>query len=78
MAMWARTSRMHWLYRASAAICSISRNYKKPFRQEVMTMNISMTKTTHPGKLPPADRLGFGSVFTDHMFLMNYTDSVNS
>ena len=25
-------------------------------------MNISMTKTTHPGKLPPADRLGFGSV----------------
>ena len=37
-------------------------------------MNISMTKTTHPGKLPPADRLGFGSVFTDHMFLMNYTD----
>ena len=60
--------------RASAAICSISRNYKKPFRQEIMTMNISMTKTTHPGKLPPADRLGFGSVFTDHMFLMNYTD----
>ena len=37
-------------------------------------MNISMTKTTHPGKLPPADRLGFGSVFTDHMFLMDYTD----
>lgn len=29
-------------------------------------MNISITKTTHPGKLPPADRLGFGSVFTDH------------
>ena len=37
-------------------------------------MNISMTKTTHPGKLPPAARLGFGFVFTDHMFLMNYTD----
>ena len=37
-------------------------------------MNISMTKTTHPGKLPPADRLGIGSEFTDHMFLMNYTD----
>ena len=37
-------------------------------------MNISITKTTHPGKLPPADRLGFGSVFTDHMFLMDYTD----
>ena len=37
-------------------------------------MNISMTKTTHPGKLPPAGQLGFGSVFTDHMFLMDYTD----
>ena len=37
-------------------------------------MNISITKTAHPGKLPPADRLGFGSVFTDHMFLMDYTD----
>ena len=37
-------------------------------------MNISITKTAHPGKLPPADQLGFGSVFTDHMFLMDYTD----
>ena len=37
-------------------------------------MHISITKTAHPGKLPPADRLGFGSVFTDHMFLMDYTD----
>ena len=37
-------------------------------------MNISMTKTTNPGKLPPAGQLGFGSVFTDHMFLMDYTD----
>lgn len=35
---------------------------------------ISITKTTHPGQLPPADKLGFGSVFTDHMFLMDYTD----
>ena len=37
-------------------------------------MHISITKTAHPGKLPPADRIGFGSVFTDHMFLMDYTD----
>ena len=38
-------------------------------------MNISSyEKSTHPGKLPPADQLGFGSVFTDHMFLMDYTD----
>ena len=27
-------------------------------------MNITVTKTTHPGTLPPADTLGFGSVFT--------------
>lgn len=25
-------------------------------------MNITVTKTTHPGTLPPADTLGFGSV----------------
>lgn len=37
-------------------------------------MNITVTKTTHPGTLPPADTLGFGSVFTDHMFVMDYTD----
>lgn len=36
-------------------------------------MEITVTKTTHPGTLPPADTLGFGSVFTDHMFLMDYT-----
>ena len=35
-------------------------------------MNITITKTTHPGTLPPSDQLGFGTVFTDHMFLMNY------
>ena len=39
-----------------------------------MTMNISMTKTTHPGKLQPADRLGFCSVFTEQLFQPNYTD----
>ena len=37
-------------------------------------MNITVTKTTHTGTLPPADTLGFGSVFTDHMFVMDYTD----
>ena len=36
-------------------------------------MKISITQTTHPGTLPPSDRLGFGTVFTDHMFLMDYT-----
>ena len=28
-------------------------------------MNITVTKNPNPGKLPPADQLGFGSVFTD-------------
>ena len=37
-------------------------------------MNITITKTTHPGTLPPSDQLGFGTVFTDHMFLMNYDE----
>ena len=37
-------------------------------------MNITVTKNPNPGKLPPADQLGFGSVFTDHMFLMDYTE----
>jgi len=37
-------------------------------------LQISVTKNPHPGQLPPADRLGFGSVFTDHMFLMDYAD----
>ena len=36
-------------------------------------MNITVTKNPHPGTLPPADQLGFGSVFTDHMFLMDYS-----
>ena len=36
-------------------------------------MNITITKTTHPGTLPPSDQLGFGTVFTDHMFLMDYS-----
>ncbi|NLU23816.1 MAG: branched-chain amino acid aminotransferase [Clostridiales bacterium] len=38
-------------------------------------LQISVTKTTHPGSLPPADKLGFGSVFSDHMFLMDYSDA---
>ena len=36
-------------------------------------MNIAFTENTHPGTLPPSDQLGFGSIFTDHMFLMDYS-----
>lgn len=38
-------------------------------------LDIKITKTTAP-KAKPADesKLGFGKVFTDHMFLMDYTE----
>ena len=37
-------------------------------------MDIAVTKNARLGKLPPSDELGFGSIFTDHMFLMDYTE----
>ena len=37
-------------------------------------MQISITKTTAPKQKPVDEsKLGFGKVFTDHMFIMNYT-----
>ena len=36
-------------------------------------MEISITKTTCPGTMPEASTLGFGKVFTDHMFIMDYS-----
>ena len=38
-------------------------------------LDIKITKTTHP-KQKPADetKLGFGKKFSDHMFVMNYTE----
>ena len=36
-------------------------------------MKISVTKTTHPAQKPASDALGFGKIFTDHMFIMDYT-----
>ena len=38
-------------------------------------LDIKITKTTTP-KAKPADesKLGFGKIFTDHMFIMNYTE----
>jgi branched-chain amino acid aminotransferase len=36
-------------------------------------LSITVTKTQNPKKKPqPGDTLGFGKIFTDHMFLMNY------
>ena len=38
-------------------------------------LNITVTKTTTPKAKPaPGEKLGFGHVFTDHMFVMNYTE----
>ncbi len=36
-------------------------------------MKISITKTTNPKTLPDSSTLGFGKVFTDHMFIMDYS-----
>ena len=38
-------------------------------------MQISITKNPNPGKMPPEDKLGFGKIFSDHMFLMDYNDA---
>ncbi len=38
-------------------------------------MDIKITKTTNPKKKPEKGQpLGFGHIFTDHMFVMNYTE----
>ncbi len=37
-------------------------------------MEIKITKTTNKGTLPDASTLGFGKVFTDHMFIMDYVN----
>ena len=38
-----------------------------------MALKIAIKKTNQPGTLPPDDALGFGKIFTDHMFVMDYT-----
>lgn len=38
-------------------------------------LDIKITRTTEPKQKPAADQpLGFGKIFTDHMFIMNYTE----
>ncbi len=38
-------------------------------------LDIKITKTTSPKEKPKADQpLGFGKIFTDHMFIMDYTE----
>ena len=38
-------------------------------------LDIKITRTTEPKQKPAAgQKLGFGKIFTDHMFVMNYTE----
>ena len=37
-------------------------------------MEIKITKTNTPGVMPDTSTLGFGKVFTDHMFIMDYSN----
>lgn len=37
-------------------------------------MNISITRTTTPKQKPDQNNLGFGQYFTDHMFIVDYTE----
>ena len=37
-------------------------------------LNIKIEKTTAPKQKPDESNLGFGKIFTDHMFIMNYTE----
>ena len=39
-------------------------------------MDIKITKTTAPKEKPALDALGFGKHFTDHMFVMDYTEGI--
>ena len=39
-------------------------------------MQITITKTTTPKQMPAEESLGFGKVFTDHMFMMDYNDKI--
>jgi len=35
-------------------------------------MKFPVTRNPNPGTMPPVDKLGFGKVFSDHMFVMDY------
>lgn len=37
-------------------------------------LDIKITRTTTPKAKPQTEKLGFGKLFTDHMFIMNYTE----
>ncbi|MBQ1244205.1 MAG: branched-chain amino acid aminotransferase [Clostridia bacterium] len=37
-------------------------------------MEIKITKNANPAEKPESSKLGFGKIFTDHMFIMDYTE----
>ena len=39
-------------------------------------MEIKVTKTQNPAQKPDQSNLGFGKIFTDHMFEMEYTEGI--
>ena len=39
-------------------------------------LGIKSTRTTTPAQKPDGKNLGFGKIFTDHMFCMNYTEGI--
>lgn len=44
-------------------------------KEDVNMLDIKIQKTSSPNKKPAADQpLGFGKIFTDHMFVMDYTE----
>ena len=50
---------------------------KKPiiFKEWILMLNIRIVKTTSPKRIPKkGEPLGFGHIFTDHMFIMNYDE----
>ena len=38
------------------------------------SMEIKFVKNNNPSVMPPEDQLGFGNVFSDHMFVMDYEE----
>ena len=44
------------------------------FYERRTKMDIRFEKTKNPGVMPPENQLGFGKVFSDHMFIMDYDE----
>jgi branched-chain amino acid aminotransferase len=40
----------------------------------VTGLNITVEKTKNPKQKPASDQLVFGNTFSDHMFIMDYTE----